>query len=273
MMINDVLGSGPKRDIRFRVGRGPGSGNGKTCGRGQHGYYSRSGAPIRLGFQGGTMRFFRRLPRRGFNNKNFKTVWAVLNVTLLEKHFEAGATIDVNAAIAKGLVRGDSERLKILGFGELKKALKLDPAVAVSAEARKKIEAAGGTVAMPLPKKRAPSAKEIAARKKASAPPAAEKGDKAEKGEKPARGEKVEKGEKAEKAERPAKGERPPKGEAGKGAGEKGEKGERPPRAERQERPERTEKKPREAAGDEAGGGKKKSDKPGGEGAGPKNKK
>ena len=80
MMINDILGSGPKRDIRFRVGRGPGSGNGKTCGRGQHGYYSRSGAPIRLGFQGGTMRFFRRLPRRGFNNKNFKTVWAVLNV-------------------------------------------------------------------------------------------------------------------------------------------------------------------------------------------------
>jgi large subunit ribosomal protein L15 len=264
MMINDVLGSGPKRDVRFRVGRGPGSGNGKTCGRGQHGYYSRSGAPIRLGFQGGTMRFFRRLPRRGFNNKNFKTVWAVLNVTMLEKHFDAGATVDVNAAIAKGLVRGDAERLKILGFGELKKALKLDPAVAVSAEARKKIEAAGGTVAMPLPKKRAPSAKEIEAKKKKDAPPAAEKVDKAEKGEKPA------KGEKAEKAERPAKGERPQK--ESKGGGEKaagGEKGERPPRAERQERPERTEKKP----GDEAGGGKKKSDKGGDQGAGPKNKK
>jgi large subunit ribosomal protein L15 len=272
MMINDVLGSGPKRDVRFRVGRGPGSGNGKTCGRGQHGYYSRSGAPIRLGFQGGTMRFFRRLPRRGFNNKNFKTVWAVLNVTMLEKHFEAGATVDVNAAIAKGLVRGDSERLKILGFGELKKALKLDAAVAVSAEARKKIEAAGGSVAMPLPKKRAPSAKEIEAKKKKAAPPAPEK---AEKGEKPAKGEKAEKQEKAEKGERPAKGERPPKAEKGGGAaggGEKAGKGERPPRAERPERPERTEKKPRDSAGDEAGGAKKKSDRPGGDGAGPKKK-
>lgn len=264
MMINDVLGAGPKREVRFRVGRGPGSGNGKTCGRGQHGYYSRGGNSIRLGFQGGTMRFFRRLPRRGFNNKNFKTAWAVLNVTLLEKHFEAGATVDVKAAIEKGLVRGDAERLKILGFGELKKALKLDAAVAVSAEARKKVEAAGGTVAMPLPKKRPPSAKEIAERNKKAAPPAAEKGEKTEKAEKPAKGE---------KAERPAKGERPPKsekGEAGKGGGDKG--GEKAARAERQGPPERGEKKPREGAADDAGGGKKKSDKSGGDGAGPKKK-
>lgn len=264
MMINDVLGSGPKREMRFRVGRGPGSGNGKTCGRGQHGYYSRSGNSIRLGFQGGTMRFFRRLPRRGFNNKNFKTVWAVLNVTMLEKHYEAGATVDVKSAIEKGLVRGDSERLKILGFGELKKALKLDAAVAVSGEARKKIEAAGGSVAMPLPKKRPPSAREIAERNKKSAPPAAEKAEKpekAEKGEKPAKGEKGDKGEKA------PKGERPPKGE--KGGGEKG--GDKPARAERQGPPERGDKKPREGGSDEAGG-KKKSDKSGGDGAGPKKK-
>jgi large subunit ribosomal protein L15 len=262
MMINDILGSGPKRDIRFRVGRGPGSGNGKTCGRGQHGYYSRSGAPIRLGFQGGTMRFFRRLPRRGFNNKNFKTVWAVLNVGMLEKHFEAGATINVEAAIAKGLVRGDSERLKVLGFGELKKALKLDAAVAVSADARKKVEAAGGSVAMPLPKKRPPTGKEMAARAKKNAPVEAPKAEKAEKGDKP------EKADKGDKGEKPAKGERPPKGEAkGEAKGEKGghaagEKGERPPRAE---------KKPREG-GDDAGG-KKRPDKQGGGDAGPKNKK
>jgi large subunit ribosomal protein L15 len=268
MMINDILGSGPKRDIRFRVGRGAGSGNGKTCGRGQHGYYSRSGAPIRLGFQGGTMRFFRRLPRRGFNNKNFKTVWAVLNIGMLEKHFDAGATINVEAAIAKGLVRGDSERLKVLGFGELKKALKLDAAVAVSGEARKKIEAVGGSVAMPLPKKRPPSGKEMAARAKQNAPapaPKAEKGEKpeaAEKGEKPAKGERPPKGEKGEKGERPPKGEkgeRPPKSEKSDG-----EKGERPPRAE---------KKPREGGSEEQGGAKKKSDKPGGGDAGPKHKK
>jgi len=256
MMINDILGSGPKRDMRFRVGRGPGSGNGKTCGRGQHGYYSRSGAPIRLGFQGGTMRFFRRLPRRGFNNKNFKTVWAVLNVGMLEKHFESGATIDVAAAIAKGLVRGDSERLKVFGFGELKKALKLDAAVAVSGEARKKVEAAGGSVAMPLPKKRPPTGKEMAARVKQNAPVPAPKGDKAEKGEKP-EAQKGEKPEAAQKGEKPAKGERPPKAE-------KGEKGERPPRAE---------KKPREGASDDARGAKKRPDKQGGGDAGPKHKK
>src|SRR6185295_18930601 len=157
-----------------RVGRGPGSGNGKTCGRGQHGYYSRSGAPIRLGFEGGTMRFFRRLPRRGFNNKNFRIEWTTINVSLLEKHFAAGETVDLKTAAERGLIRSNSERLKVLGWCELTKALKLDVSVNVSAPARKKIEAAGGSVPMPPPKKRPPPKQKPAPKGgKAPAPEAA----------------------------------------------------------------------------------------------------
>jgi large subunit ribosomal protein L15 len=204
MMINDVTASGPKRPVRFRVGRGPGSGNGKTCGRGQHGYYSRSGAPIRLGFQGGTMRFFRRLPRRGFNNKNFRLEWSEINVALLEKHFQAGETVDLKAAIERGLVRRNAERIKILGWGELTKALQLDASVNVSAPARKKIVAAGGSVAMPPPKKRPPPPQKAGA-KKAAAPEA----EGAAKDAKAAKGAKGGKPEGAPKGERPAKAERP----------------------------------------------------------------
>jgi large subunit ribosomal protein L15 len=211
MMINDVTASGPKRPVRFRVGRGPGSGNGKTCGRGQHGYYSRSGAPIRLGFQGGTMRFFRRLPRRGFNNKNFRLDWAEINVALLEKHFQAGETVDLKAAIERGLVRSNAERIKILGWGELTKALKLDAAVNVSAPARAKIVAAGGSVAMPPPKKRPPPPQKPAAKAKAAAA-------EAEGGAKDAKAAKAAKGGKPEGA---PKGERPPKAERPDAAGEK----------------------------------------------------
>ena len=241
MMINDVTASGPKRPVRFRVGRGPGSGNGKTCGRGQHGYYSRSGAPIRLGFQGGTMRFFRRLPRRGFNNKNFRLDWAEINVALLEKHFQAGETVDLKAAIERGLVRGNAERIKILGWGELTKALKLDAAVNVSGPARTKIVAAGGSVAMPSPKKRPPPPQKAGAKAKAAAPEA--EGD--AKAAKAAKGAKGGKPEGAPKGERPPKSGRPDAGAAG-------------------------EKKGGEAkAGGEKAAAKKKADKPdGGDSAG-----
>ena len=215
MMINDVTASGPKRPVRFRVGRGPGSGNGKTCGRGQHGYYSRSGAPIRLGFQGGTMRFFRRLPRRGFNNKNFRLDWAEINVALLEKHFQAGETVDLKAAIERGLVRGNAERIKILGWGELTKALKLDAAVNVSGPARAKIVAAGGSVAMPPPKKRPPPPQKAGAKAKAAAPEA----EGAAKDAKAAKGAKGGKPEGAPKGERPPKSGRPDAGAAGERKG------------------------------------------------------
>jgi large subunit ribosomal protein L15 len=241
MMINDITASGPKRPVRFRVGRGPGSGNGKTCGRGQHGYYSRSGAPIRLGFQGGTMRFFRRLPRRGFNNKNFRLEWTEINVALLEKHFQAGETVDLKTAIERGLARNNAERIKILGWGELTKALKLDAAVNVSGPARIKIVAAGGSVAMPPPKKRPPPPQKAGAKAKAAAPEA--EGD-----------------AKAAKAAKGAKGGKP----------EGAPKGERPPKAVRPDAGAAGEKKGGEAkAGGEKAAPKKKADKPdGGDSAG-----
>jgi large subunit ribosomal protein L15 len=243
MMINDVTASGPKRPVRFRVGRGPGSGNGKTCGRGQHGYYSRSGAPIRLGFQGGTMRFFRRLPRRGFNNKNFRLEWAEINVALLEKHFQAGEKVDLKTAIERGLVRSNAERIKILGWGELTKALQLDASVNVSAPARTKIVAAGGSVAMPPPKKRPPPPQKPAAKGGKAAAPEADadaKAAKAAKGGKP---------DGAPKAEKPPRAERPEKGAGG-------------------------EKKGGDArAGGEKAAPKKKAEKPDGGDSAPKQKK
>jgi len=245
MMINDVTASGPKRPVRFRVGRGPGSGNGKTCGRGQHGYYSRSGAPIRLGFQGGTMRFFRRLPRRGFNNKNFRLDWTTINVSLLEKHFQAGEKVDLKTAIERGLVRSNSERLKILGWGELTKALQLDASVNVSAPARTKIVAAGGSVAMPPPKKRPPPPQKAGAKAKAAAPEA--EGD--AKDAKAAKGAKGGKPDGAPKGERPAKAGRPDAGAAGERKGGDAK------------------------AGGEKAAPKKKADKPDGGDAAPKQKK
>lgn len=174
MNLNDVLSAGPKRVKRFRVGRGPGSGAGKTASRGQHGAYSRSGYPIKFGFQGGTMRFFRRLPRRGFNNFEFRTEWATLDCGRLEAAFAAGETVTLAAAIERELVRGDSLRLKVLSNGELKKALTLDAAVAVSAQARKKVEAAGGKVLAPPPKKQPPNFRALKAAEKVKKAAAAE---------------------------------------------------------------------------------------------------
>ncbi|MBL8841657.1 MAG: 50S ribosomal protein L15 [Planctomycetes bacterium] len=192
MMLHEVLKSGPKREQRWRVGRGAGSGSGKTAGRGQHGAYSRSGNSIKLGFEGGTMRFFRRLPRRGFNNAAFRTEWTTVNLGALDKAFAAGDEISVESVVAKGLVRRSAERLKVLADGEVTKALKLGAAVAVSAAARAKIEKAGGKVEAPLPKKPSPNFRKIDADKKkaakaAAAAPAAEGGEKAAKPAKIAR--------------------------------------------------------------------------------------
>jgi large subunit ribosomal protein L15 len=270
VILNDVLGAGPKRVKRFRVGRGPGSGAGKTCGRGQHGAYSRSGNSIKLGFQGGTMRFFRRLPRRGFSNAMFRVEWDTVNVGQLEKAFQAGETVTLALAIERGVVKRNSERLKVLGDGELTKALTLDPAVAVSAPARVKIEKAGGKVGMPLPKKEPPSWRRIAAEKeraeKAKAEAARAESAKAEKakGDKP-KGEKAkaEGGEKAAKGEAKPAGERPPKGDHPKGDHPKGEKsgGEKPAG----DRPEKAPKAQKQDDGGKAKGGEGKPKAEGGD--------
>ena len=132
---------GSKHGDKFRRGRGHGSGNGKTAGKGHKGQKARSGAP-RIGFEGGQMPLYRRIPKRGFTNRNTKEIVAV-NLDKLER-FEDGATVDVNALIEAGIIKKAKDGVKILGNGELTKKLnvKVD---AYSASAKEKIEALGGT--------------------------------------------------------------------------------------------------------------------------------
>jgi large subunit ribosomal protein L15 len=130
------------KHARKRVGRGPGSGNGKTSGRGEKGQKSRSGFARMRGFEGGQMPLHRRLPKRGFTNI-FKKERAVVNVSDLER-FDNGATVDENSLRAAGLVKGAADGIKILGDGTLTKKLTVH-ATKFSASARKQIEAAGGT--------------------------------------------------------------------------------------------------------------------------------
>jgi len=124
-----------------RVGRGPGSGLGKTCGRGQKGQKSRSGGGVHPGFEGGQMPLQRRLPKRGFQNP-FRKQWATVNVGRLDV-FDSGAVVDVQALLDRGLVSKVGDGVKILGQGELKKKLTVK-AHAISAGALAKLEKAGG---------------------------------------------------------------------------------------------------------------------------------
>lgn len=132
---------GSKHSDNFRRGRGHGSGNGKTAGKGHKGQKARSGAP-RVGFEGGQMPLYRRIPKRGFKNRNSKEIVGI-NVTALER-FEDGATVDVEALLNAGVIKNPRDGVKILGNGELTKKLtvKVD---AFSASAKEKIEAVGGT--------------------------------------------------------------------------------------------------------------------------------
>ena len=125
----------------FRRGRGHGSGNGKTAGKGHKGQKARSGAP-RPGFEGGQMPLYRRLPKRGFTNRNSLTIVGI-NLSALEG-FEDGAVVTVDSLIESGIVRNPKDGVKILGNGELTKKLTVK-ANAFSASAKEKIEALGGT--------------------------------------------------------------------------------------------------------------------------------
>jgi large subunit ribosomal protein L15 len=135
----------PKKGARHakkRVGRGPGSGHGKTAGRGEKGQKSRSGYSRMLGFEGGQMPLHRRLPKRGFTNI-FKKEHAVINLADLER-FENGATVDEASLRKAGVIKGANDGVKVLGNGKLTKKLTVH-ATKFSATARKQIEAAGGT--------------------------------------------------------------------------------------------------------------------------------
>ena len=125
----------------FRRGRGAGSGNGKTAGKGHKGQNARSGGGVRPGFEGGQLPLYRKLPKRGFKNR-FAVNYAIVNVDALNV-FEDGAVVDLAALLAKKIVRKANDGLKILGNGELTKKLTVKASV-FSATAKEKIEAAGG---------------------------------------------------------------------------------------------------------------------------------
>lgn len=135
--------AGSKHRVK-RLGCGESSGHGKTSCKGHKGQKARSGGSVRLGFEGGQMPLIRKMPKRGFNNAEFKISYSVVNVSDLE-HFDAGTEINEEILRAAGLVRGKN-KVKILGEGELSKKLSVNVAK-VSASAREKIEKAGGTVA------------------------------------------------------------------------------------------------------------------------------
>lgn len=143
MIINDVHTGIQKRKPRKRIGRGIGSGHGKTSGRGHKGYYSRSGSRRRLGFEGGQMPLFRRVAKRGFNNAAFADTVVIINVGQLEKSFDDGTEITVDALVSRGLVPSRHDALKVLGDGELTKKFTVK-AHRFSKSAEEKIVAAGG---------------------------------------------------------------------------------------------------------------------------------
>ena len=132
---------GSKKAVK-RIGRGHGSGQGKTAGKGHKGQKARSVGGVRPGFEGGQMPMQRRLPKRGFNNIFAKKIVSI-NVGSLEKKFDDGAVVDTQALISAGLVKNSFDAVKILGNGNLTKKLEVKVA-AYSASAKEKIEAAGG---------------------------------------------------------------------------------------------------------------------------------
>ena len=127
---------------RKRVGRGPGSGTGKTAGRGENGQNSRSGGGVRIGFEGGQTPLFRRLPKRGFSNAKFKKVYAVINLSDLNR-FENGAEVTPEILKDMGLVKNALDGIKVLGSGKLEKKLTVK-ANKFSASAFEQIEKLGG---------------------------------------------------------------------------------------------------------------------------------
>ncbi len=143
MNITDVNNRIKAHKRGKRIGRGAGSGSGKTAGRGHKGYYSRSGAGGLKGFIGGQTPLRQRLPKRGFNNANFKTVYIPINLEWIEENFAAGDEVNIQTICAHGFKIGRGGLIKVLGTGDLSKALTVT-ADAFSKSAVEKIEKAGG---------------------------------------------------------------------------------------------------------------------------------
>ncbi len=144
MKLHELSPVVPKK-ARKRIGRGNASGQGKTAGKGHNGQKSRSGSYVHFGFEGGQMPLIRRVPKRGFSNYPFKEVYDIINLSTLEVKFEAGAVVNAEALVEARVIKNTRGLVKVLGNGELTKALTV-VAHKVSASAKAKIEAAGGTV-------------------------------------------------------------------------------------------------------------------------------
>ncbi len=157
MRLHDLKPRPGAKHRRKRLGQGESSGHGKTSGRGGKGQTARSGSSIRIGFEGGQMPLIRRIPKRGFNNTRFATTYIAVNVGDLNK-FDDGARVDEAALRAVGLANGRATGIKILGDGELTKKLTVSVS-AISASAKTKIEARGGTCEIAAPKPAATPAK------------------------------------------------------------------------------------------------------------------
>ena len=143
MKLSELKPAEGSKENAFRVGRGHGSGNGKTSGRGHKGQKARSGGGVRPGFEGGQMPLYRRLPKRGFTNRNTKDIVAI-NVDRLNV-FEDGETVTISALVEKGVVSNPRDGVKLLGNGNLEKKLTVK-VTAVSQGAKEKVEALGGSV-------------------------------------------------------------------------------------------------------------------------------
>ncbi|MFN0241306.1 MAG: 50S ribosomal protein L15 [Planctomycetota bacterium] len=144
MDLKSVTKKGTKYATRKRIARGPGSGLGKTAGRGHKGWGQRSGASRRPGYEGGQMPIYRRVPKRGFTNASFRRDYTIVNVEILDA-FDDGATVDLDTVLERGLTSKVTDFFKVLGDGEIKHKLTVR-AHKFSKSAAEKIKAAGGTV-------------------------------------------------------------------------------------------------------------------------------
>ena len=152
MRLHDLKPARGSRHRKKRVGCGESSGHGKTSGRGNKGQKARSGGAIRPGFEGGQMPLYRRLPKKGFSNAQFKEVVATVNLDDLDKDFQDGDTVSEETLRAKGFIRGHKhDAVKILGNGDITRRLNVQ-VDKISASAKEKIEKAGGTVTLNPPK-------------------------------------------------------------------------------------------------------------------------
>jgi len=147
MRLHDLRPRPGSKHRRKRLGCGESSGHGKTSGKGHKGQKARSGGSIRPSFEGGQMPLIRRLPKRGFSNALFKTVYGTVNLDVLESIFDTGATINEASLREKGLIRGRLDGVKVLGRGEVTKKFIIE-VDSISASAREKIEKVGGTVSI-----------------------------------------------------------------------------------------------------------------------------